>query len=586
MAYFPFMTLSVREKDLPEGFYEELLRENNVSWLALMHVFNNPKGAFMTNPVKIRRRKGWISMKFFLRSVPRGLVKEFAFFSQPDDKFHVPASKELYEELVPSRYFPWEIYLTALLDWDDLKRTYELKGGDSFLGSEMTVSEFFEKRARVKLPENALVRIKLHFEVYGDEPFVVLEWDDEDFSVLEENRSEYRLNFPWRWDMLDRRRDFSYEDLKRYVDVVDHLKRVDLKPLEDALIALLERDFPPNIEDRVLSSLHHLVGWGDRTLFLEDLIKNYEPKFLKLLDLTLTLQLSNSFHALDEYHELESLLHVADTDEEEEEIKEGMKSLEEDLSLAEDFLLRVERELTDRSAKAMVMRKRAWFIRDPERKISVLEQVISMTEDKSERNIAYYELINAYVQSGDLTGAEEQIKRALEEFPEEDAFYEQYGHLGMIFLQQEDNEEEAMRCFRVVYEWLNYRMMREDLPDDWIPSNFLFFMARYGELLREEGELENSLKVLDTGLRVLERYLPALERESRSIKGILEEYTAELLFQTSLTRAEIEGEDPEEALKKVKNDVVKRVRKKKLVTAAFKLAKEELSKEDEREDLP
>ncbi len=96
------------------------------------------------------------------------------------------------------------------------------------------------------------------------------------------------------------------------------------------------------------------------------------------------------------------------------------------------------------------------------------------------------------------------LGEAKERFPDNDLIYEIDGHLGVNFLFSGETDK-AQRHLKEVYEWTIYRGLA-DIEPTYLSVNFLYFLARYAELLLDEGEIQEAQRVFKDAKHLAEKY--------------------------------------------------------------------------------
>ena len=116
---------------------------------------------------------------------------------------------------------------------------------------------------------------------------------------------------------------------------------------------------------------------------------------------------------------------------------------------------------------------------------------------KKENNLwmAYFDLISFLIDSEDYIFAEEVLKEA-SQYIKNDTFYEFYGHLGILYYNEE-NYKKAEEMLEIVYQWLVFRTMDESIEyDEGFNTNMFYFLYILATIYEEKKEIEKSIKIL------------------------------------------------------------------------------------------
>ncbi len=261
------------------------------------------------------------------------------------------------------------------------------------------------------------------------------------------------------------------------------------------------------------------------------ILKEYTSRYKELLNVLSELLFQTIISNLDN---IEAISYIAEEDKEFENLYQLYGDVfekdKEDLnSYIKNLKAEIFRSYPD--VKGLLLRKLSWFEEDDAEKIAFLKEGLSLCEDRLERKLIYYELLQLLIVNGYVDEIEEFLKKAEEEFPGEELFYEIYGHLGMFHIENEDYKK-GVQNLKIFYQWLVYKSLNKEEDTEYLNGNLIVFLTVLGKQLFQEGDFKEASRVFDFAFYMLKNFLPEIhENEPPITRSILEENIHSFLLE-------------------------------------------------------
>ncbi len=286
--------------------------------------------------------------------------------------------------------------------------------------------------------------------------------------------------------------------------------------------------------------------------FIIYLINNYKDIYREILNLISEFFFQNLVQI---YENLDTVYSFSEEDNSlyntfEDVLKRDFQEADEYVKNIESLISRTE----NRDIKGIIYRKLSWIEKNEHKKIKLLKEALENCSDDLERKLIYYELLQLLVFNGDEKELEIYLSKAKEEFPEEEMFYEIYGHLGMFYMENE-NTYLAKKYLEYVYEWLVYESLNETIKNISLNGNFLVFLTVLAKIYEDEDK-EKARHIYSFTFHLIRSYIHIIyENEPKSIRPILEENLNSFLSEYAYFNSSISGEKPEDVFNILKSSL-------------------------------
>ena len=287
------------------------------------------------------------------------------------------------------------------------------------------------------------------------------------------------------------------------------------------------------------------------------IINNYNSTLKDVLNLSSELFFQNLVNLIEEVDTISFL-------SEEEKNKKIYQAFEtviekdrEDIEKYSKDIKKVINSIENKEIKGIILRKFSWIVKDENEKILLLEEALESCDDELERRLIYYELLQLLVFSGYQQKLEVYLDKAKSEFPDEDMFYEIYGHLGMFFMET-DEKEKAKKYLSYVYQWLVYESLDQRINNISLNSNFLVFLTVLAKIYEDLEDVHEAEKVYDFTFYIIKNFLQDIyENEPENIRPVLEDNLHSFLVEYAFFKSNINGEEPNTVFSHIKSDLLK-----------------------------
>ncbi len=543
---FPVYTFSFK-KDLLEDSEIEKLKIPLFPSITLVNSWNSDNDSLRFMPLRTVERKKTITLSFSLKEFPPVFYKDFVFVSTIlMNIYDLPVNLKSFEEIKEtSEYSTKYIRCTGVLNTDMLNKTFSMNTDDEFFNTGQSVKDWVYTKTGIVIPSNKPVRVKIKYNIDPENPYVMFRKNDEE-ELIEtiqkiETRSIDGLKLA-HWGNF-------VPSPSRYIppeEVVNKLKndKEIIEKVEEYIYGIEISEF---IENTFLGNLSFLLNEREYVAkLIRKLVEQNEPSFTELISKLLQRYLHRYFDMITSYLNREALgedYYSIDEKYDENEIESVKDFIKDLISITELEEL-----------KAILMRLLSMLEIDESRQIEILQEALNFRADKVERTLIYYQLIQHLIFSGDIRLAEDYLEKAISEFEDEDAFYEMYGHIGIMYLSELGDRELAKKYLEYVYQWLQFRTLDKELEADFMNTNFIFFLGELAKLYREEKDFEKAKKIYPFALQLFIKYYDVLKYEpfditSASVEYLLKEYTDFI--------SEVENKPPEKVFRKVKRRFTK-----------------------------
>lgn len=286
-------------------------------------------------------------------------------------------------------------------------------------------------------------------------------------------------------------------------------------------------------------------------------IRNYSPKLREILNLSSELFFQNLVNLIDEIETISFL-------SEEEKNQKTYKTFEaviekdkEDIERYSNDIKNVIKNIKDKEIKGIIFRKYSWILKDENEKIYILEEALEHCNDELERRLIYYELLQLLVFSGYEKKLEKYIEDAKAEFPDEDMFYEIYGHLGMFFMEKEEKEK-AKKYLNYVYQWLVYESLDQRIKNISLNGNFIVFLTVLAKIYEETEDIKEASKIYEFTMYLIKNFLQDIyNNEPDNIRPVLEDNLQSFLIEYAFFKSNVEGDEPNNVFNHLKSELIK-----------------------------
>ncbi len=308
------------------------------------------------------------------------------------------------------------------------------------------------------------------------------------------------------------------------------------------------------IVEEVCSELANIDAQYNLVLYT---IKNYDINLKEILNLSSELFFQNLVDLIEEVDTISFL----SEEEKNKHIYQAFDTVvKKDIEDIENYIRNIKETIEktgNREIKGITFRKLSWILKDENDKIAFLEEALKNCNDELERRLIYYELLQLLVFSGYQEKLEKYLEKAKTEFPDEDMFYEIYGHLGMFFTETEEKEK-AKKYLGYVYHWLVYESLDQKINILSLNSNFLVFLTVLAKLYEEAEYIEESKKIYSFTFYLIKNFLQSMyDSEPDNVKPVLEDNLYSFLVEYAFFKSNISGEEPSVTFSSLKEDLLK-----------------------------
>jgi len=537
MTNFPIYIFTFKKDTLKDSEIERLRKEGFTSFhLANSYNSNNESPRFM--PFKTIEDDEQVIVSFSLKEFPTNIYKGFAFVSRiKNEIYDLPVNQKSFEKILKnSEYSSKYIYCAGILKTEMLGKEFSMNTNDEFFGTGLSIKDWVYKKTSIIFPSNKPVQVKIEYDIDSKNPYVLFRKTNEEnlIDTIQkiETHSLDRLKVAYYGNFTPS--PSSYISPEEMISKLKKDKKT-LKKLEQSIYGI---DLFELVENELLGKVWNLLDEEEYVVkAIEKLVEQNDPLFTKLISELLQKYLLKYFNMVTDYINNEN----ENYDETQiESVKDFVKDL---ISLTQIEEL-----------KSFLIRMLSMLEIDESTQISLLEKALNFESDKTERILIYYQLIQNLIFSGNINLAEDYIEKAQSEFEDEDAIYEMYGHMGIMYLNELGDEELAKKYLNYVYEWLQFRILDKNIKADFMNTNFIYFLGELARIYREEKNYDKASKIFPFALQLLRTYYEELKYESHdvlanSIRYLLKEYTDFV--------SEVENKPPEEVFKKIKREFTK-----------------------------